>query len=299
MPNEDLTLEERDLYYGGEIGDFTDPHENTPCRSLVAGQYTDDTQLILAVTESLIESNGFNPESLRQKLIEWYDTKDDGRYRGEATKQGILNMKNGVPWYMAGVDKAGCGSATRAIPFGLYYYFDINKAVEYARMASCMTHRHALAKDGAACIAATIVNLVNGNIPKINELQDIVTTNEFKMKLDDVQRCLRKQANPEEAIQVLGNSSIVHETVCLSLFHFLSRVSDFALAVKNAANSVASRKKGDTDSIGCLAGGMSGAYNSLEAIPAKWARKVEDTARLKRAARQLYRAADIGKVPPL
>ena len=121
MPNEDLTQEERDRYYGGEIQDFKNPNENSPCRNLRAGQHTDDTQLIIATAESLIESGGFNPGSLKNKLIDWLDMRDDGRYRGEATKQGIMNLKKGVSWRKAGVNKSGCGSSTRSIPFGLFY----------------------------------------------------------------------------------------------------------------------------------------------------------------------------------
>jgi len=289
MPNEDLTLEERDLYYGGEIRDFTDPHKNTPCRFLKAGQYTDDTQLILAIAESIIESKGFNPDSISRRLVVWLDTEDGNRYRGEATRQGIQNLKEGVPWQEAGIDKAGCGSATRAIPFGLYYS-DVNEAIKYARLSSCMTHNNDVAKDGAACVAAVIANLTMRQIPRLVDLQQIATTIVFKNKLDDVRRCLANCYNMDESIREIGNTSMAHEAVGLALFVFLSNTSDFEAAVRAGANAILKGKKGDTDSIACLVGAMSGAYNGIGSIPKKWLNRIENGKKLTVVAQKLFKS---------
>ncbi len=288
MPNEDLTLEERDLYYGGEIRDFVDPHKNTPCRFLKAGQYTDDTQLMLATSEALIESKGFDPDSMKRKLIQWLDMKDESRYRGEATKQGIENLKKGIPWQEAGIDKAGCGSATRAIPFGLYYYSNIDEAIKYARLSSCGTHKNNIAKDSAACVAAVISNLTKGRIVQLDYLKQISETIEVKNKLDDVERCLSNSRNIEQGIEEIGNSSIAHEVVGLALFIFWSNTSDFESAVRAGANAVAKGKKGDTDSIACLVGAMSGAYNGIGAIPKKWLNRIENRKTLIKVAEKLF-----------
>lgn len=288
MPNEDLTLEERDLYYGGETRDFTDPHKKTPCRFLKAGQYTDDTQLIIAVSEALIESNGFDPDSISRRLIEWLDMKDERRYRGEATKRGIQNLKKGIPWQEAGIDKAGCGSATRATPIGLYYYSNVDEAIKYARLSSCMTHNNSVAKDSAACVAAVISNLIRGQITQFVHLNEIAETIEFKNKLDDVERCLTNPCDIEKGIEVIGNSSMAHEVVGLALFTFLSNVSDFESAVVAGANALAKGKKGDTDSIACLVGAMSGAYNGIDAIPKKWLNRIENRKTLTMIAQKLF-----------
>jgi ADP-ribosyl-[dinitrogen reductase] hydrolase len=288
MPNEDLTQEERDRYYGGEVRDFTDPNENSPCANLRAGQHTDDTQLVIATAESLVESRRFDPRSLKNKLIEWLDMKDDGRYRGEATKQGIMNLKRGVPWRKAGVNKAGCGSSTRSIPFGLFYYTDIAQAVKSARLASCMTHNNDIAYDGCACVASTIANLTAGQLPEINSLKTLVQTVEFKSKLDEVGRCLRNSYTASRAKETIGISNIAHETVCIALFLFLSDATDFAASVLAGANAVLKGKKGDTDSIACLVGAMSGAYNGVGSIPKEWLDRVESGRKLTKVARRLF-----------
>jgi len=288
MPNEDLTLEERDLYYGGEVGDFIKPKRKAPCRFLKAGQYTDDTQLILATSEALVESNGFDPDSMKRKLIQWLDMKDESRYRGEATKRGIENMKKGIPWQEAGIDKAGCGSATRAIPFGLYYYSNANDAMKYARLSSSMTHNNGIAKDSAACVAAMISNLIKGNIVQFDYLKEIAETIDFKNKIDDVERCLINSFNIEKGIAEIGNTSIAHQVVGMALFIFLSNLSDFEPAVVAGANAVAKGKKGDTDSIACLVGAMSGAYNGVESIPKKWLDRIENGKKLAIIAQKLF-----------
>jgi ADP-ribosylglycohydrolase len=290
MPNEDLTQEERDRYYGGEIQDFRDPDEHSPCKTLRAGQHTDDTQLIIATAESLIDSRGFNPRSLKNKLIDWLDMGDDGRYRGEATKQGIRNLKKGVPWRKAGVDKSGCGSSTRAIPFGLFYHADIVQAVKNARLASCMTHNNDIAYDGSACVAAIIATLIVGELPKINNLKTIVQTQEFRSKLDEVERCLRNSYTIYRAKEIIGISNIAHETVSIALFVFLSNTSDFTISVLAAANAMLKGKKGDTDSIACLVGAMSGAYNGIGSIPKRWANRIENGTKLTTIAQRLFEA---------
>ena len=45
---------------------------------------------------------------------------------------------------------------------------------------------------------------------------------------------------------------------------------------------------GDSDSIACIAGAISGAYNGLDAIPEDWRSTVEDSAYLLRLARDLH-----------
>ena len=299
MPNEDLTLEERDLYYGGEVSDFIKPDRKAPCRFLKAGQYTDDTQLILATSEALIESNGFDPDSMKRKLIQWLDMKDESRYRGEATKRGIENLKKGIPWQEAGIDKAGCGSATRAIPFGLYYYSNANNAMKYARLSSSMTHNNDIAKDSAACVAAMIADLLKGRIGQFDYLKQIALTIEVKNKLDDVERCLSNSRNIEQGIEEIGNSSIAHEVVGMALFIFLSNLSDFESAVVTGANAVAKRKKGDTDSIACLIGDMSGAYNGVGSIPKKWLDGIENGKKLTIIAQKLFKSrTSFGNLSP-
>jgi ADP-ribosyl-[dinitrogen reductase] hydrolase len=292
MPNEDLTLEERDLYYGGEIRDFTDPHKNTPCRFLKAGQYTDDTQLILAVSESLIESEGFDPDSISRKLIQWLDMREEKRYRGEATKRGIQNLKKGIPWQEAGIDKAGCGSSTRAIPFGLYYYSNVGESMKYARLSSCMTHNNDVAKDGAALVTFMISNLIKGHIVPFTQLNEIVETIEMKNKLDDVARCLTNSDSIEKGVEVIGNSSMAHEVVGLASFIFSSNMSDFKSAVIVGANAVGKGKRGDTDSIACLVGAMSGAYNGISSIPKKWLNGIENREKLATIAKKLFEVSN-------
>jgi len=291
MPMEDLTLEERDRYYGGEIRDFVTPHRDTPCGTLQAGQYTDDTQLLIATIESIIESKGFNPEHLSQRLIKWYLEEDEERYRGEATKQGIINLMNGVPWYEAGIDKTGCGAATRAVPFGLLYYKDTGKATEHARLAGSMTHKNALAQDGSSCVATCIALLTNGELPTIETLKNNTHTLDFKNKLDDVELCLRRGFGLREAIGVLGNSSVASETVGLVLFLFLRNPLNFEEVVRYAVNAATETKGGDTDSIGYLVGAMSGTYSGIQVIPQKWTQGVENASRLRKLARKLYLVA--------
>ena len=151
-----------------------------------------------------------------------------------------------------------------------------------------MTHNNDIAYDGCACVASTIGNLITGELPEINNLKTVVQTQEFKSKLDEVERCLRNSYTTSRAKETIGISSVAHETVCIALFVFLSSASDFAVSVLAGANAVLKGKKGDTDSIACLVGAMSGAYNGIGSIPQKWANKIENGMRLTSIAQRLF-----------
>jgi len=53
----------------------------------------------------------------------------------------------------------------------------------------------------------------------------------------------------------------------------------------------AANTDGDSDSIACIAGGISGAFNGLQAIPMIWQKTVEKSFHLRDVAQRLWVAA--------
>jgi len=60
------------------------------------------------------------------------------------------------------------------------------------------------------------------------------------------------------------------EAVALALYCFLRYPNDYSKTVIRAANT-----NGDSDSIACIAGSISGAYLGVQAIPEAWIERIE------------------------
>ena len=91
--------------------------------------------------------------------------------------------------------------------------------------------------------------------------------------------------SPEEIAKIIGVSQSVYETVPMALYCFLHSPNDFEQTIINAANLV----PGDTDSIACIAGALSGTHNGLKAIPDRFKNKVEDAKMLRELGKRLVR----------
>lgn len=92
--------------------------------------------------------------------------------------------------------------------------------------------------------------------------------------------------NSKEAFQALGEGWVAEEAVACALYCFRRTPEDYVKTVLTGANA-----NGDSDSIACIAGAISGAYNGFEAIPAKWQDRVENKEGLKEIAEDLYYTA--------
>ena len=92
---------------------------------------------------------------------------------------------------------------------------------------------------------------------------------------------------PEEVLcaDVLGESWVGEEAVASALFCFCRSPKDYRETVTAAANTV-----GDSDSIACIAGSISGAYNGIQSIPNTWRTRIENSEYLHEVAADLYSA---------
>jgi ADP-ribosylglycohydrolase len=95
-------------------------------------------------------------------------------------------------------------------------------------------------------------------------------SDEFTTKLAQVPDLIDWE--PEAAYEVLGEGWVAEEAVAYALYAFWRSPYDYRRTVITAVNM-----DGDSDSVGCIAGAISGAYNGLEGIPEKWRRRVEET----------------------
>ena len=98
---------------------------------------------------------------------------------------------------------------------------------------------------------------------------------------------LRVAASPFRSTH-LQRGWVGEEAVALALYCFLRYPNDYSTTVIRAANT-----NGDSDSISCIAGSISGAYLGVQAIPEAWIERIEKADYLADLATRLEAKKDI------
>lgn len=280
-PTEFLKLEQIKTRFG------KDGIRNLP----VAALFTDDTQMSIAIAEALVKAGDKDIESImkavRDEFIKWSHLPETHtKAPGNTCLQGVAKMERGVHWTKSGIaGSKGCGSAMRAAPVGYLYQHDPDKLKEVAHATGICTHGHP-AGDAACIGAAYLVKLgLDGVSPHkmIGQLLAFTAgvSLEFDHAISKVEKCLGWE-DEEKALVYLGEGWVGEEALALALYCFLRNPESYEKVIIRGANT-----KGDSDSIACIAGSISGAYLGIEAIPAAWVRKIEKTEYLEDLARRL------------
>jgi len=154
-----------------------------------------------------------------------------------------------------------------------------------ARASGICTHGHPTAD--AACIgAAYLVKLALDGFPPeklIPELLAFTTgiSAEWDEAILKVEKCLVWE-DEERGLKYLGEGWIGEEAVALALYCFLRYYENYDKVVIRGANT-----NGDSDSIACIGGSISGAYLGIDGIPDDWCRRIEKSEYLEDLATRL------------
>ena len=258
-----------------------------------SGFYSDDTQMSLATARALIDSKSQNTEeimsNIRKRYIEWLNSPDNNRAPGFTSLNGVKNLKKGIPWKKSGItDSKSCGAAMRTAPIGIYFHNNPSKLIDVAYAASVCTHATPIAyTSGIATASLTALAMNNEHrrsmLSNLEKLGDRFAS-EFREKIHSIRGVLR-YSNPLDAINELGEGWNGDEAVAIALYCFLKNPKDYQKTVLMAANT-----PGDSDSIACIAGAISGAYNGIRKIPQKWIRNIENKELIKRISQEMYLA---------
>ena len=159
-----------------------------------------------------------------------------------------------------------------------------------ARASGICTHGHRTAV-AASVGAAYLVKLALDNVDPENMISNVLEftsgiSQEFDRAILKVKECLSWD-DEEKALKYLGEGWIGEEAVALALYCFLKYPDDYRKTVLRGANT-----NGDSDSIACIAGGISGAYLGIDAIPDDWINRIEKTDYLNALAKRLVMKKD-------
>jgi poly(ADP-ribose) glycohydrolase ARH3 len=251
------------------------------------GNYTDDTQMTMAVAESLLSRGGFDGEDVAAHLAAACDGK---RSYGPGVYSVLQSLRRGVPWTEAGgrlfsgEGSLGNGGAARVTPIALLYQDDDPACLRHcAELSASITHTHPLGREGAALLAAAVARAVRLDPAQpldttafLHDLRAMVspTAGIYREALDATAELLTRQPTHREVADRLGNRIEAPRSVPTALYAFLANAASFRDAVLFAI-----RLGGDTDTIGAMTGALAGAYHGVDAIPVEWLRVLENDAK--------------------
>jgi poly(ADP-ribose) glycohydrolase ARH3 len=256
--------------------------------------YTDDTHMMIGMAESLIEKQGFDGEHMMRRFMENY-RREPYRGYGPGPPRVFRLIERGEAWDKAaeklyGGGSFGNGSAMRVAPVGLFYDDDPSRLREIAYQSSQITHAHELGKEGAA-LQACAVAIATAADPSsefsrgafLTKLYDFTQHQVFKDKVKRMGE-LWGEKDKSKIVAELGHGIEAFNSVPAAIYSFLRHPESFEKTVIYAISL-----GGDTDTIGAMAGAISGAYLGIEAIPMKWQAKLENKEYITELAERLWR----------
>lgn len=239
------------------------------------GTYTDDTQMMIALAESLIARGRVDPDHLAQAFLGAYDAE---RGYGRGTRRVFELWRSGVSVAEAagrvfdGRGSRGNGAAMRIAPIAVCFRDDPERLCAEAAASARVTHTHAVGVDGAVVQAAAIGAALRGE-DILETARAVASTGQLRGALGAVGDLLDRERTPAEVSARLGSSADACEAVAAALY------SALAHDCFETAGPFAVRLGGDTDTVAAMAGAVTGARDGRGAIPARWLGALEDSHR--------------------
>lgn len=262
-------------------------------------RYTDDTAMAIGLAESLIKRRCIDQQHLGETFSDNFEREPWRGYASGPPTIFALVKKRGIAYTDAaqalfrGGGSFGNGAAMRIVPVGLFFY-QSRGLYEQACSSAKVTHAHPVGMDGAAIQALAIAQAARLDPEEvfpfeafIRGLIDTARTDPIKEKMALAKDLILHHVPPKEAASRLGRSVAVHESMPFAIYSFLCHPQSFEECIFCAIMN-----GGDRDTLGAMAGAISGAYLGLEAIPLAWKEKLEKLAYIEELASTLAKITD-------
>ena len=162
---------------------------------------------------------------------------------------------------------------------GFIYRNDPEKLLEIASLSGKITHSHPTS-DAASIAGAYAVKLALDGAEPADMFRPLLEvtegiSGEFTEALKGAYELAFGDLGDEEALRKIGQGWYAEETFALAYFCMLRYPDDYKKAVQTAVNIT-----GDSDSVGCVAGGILGARLGIGTVPPAWVEALEGKAEL-------------------
>jgi ADP-ribosyl-[dinitrogen reductase] hydrolase len=221
---------------------------------LRAGRVTDDTEMSLALGNSIIEQRGFRLTSAGDHFVNWMKSKpvDIGSTVRRGLRDYVTLGRTESPY---SEQSAGNGAAMRNLPVVLYCLKDWAK-FEYMSLAQGrLTHNNE---------HSDRITLVFGEM-----MREIFTSGDKLKALEIGNRLIREYPKYSYSNYKGECSGYVIDTF-KTVMHFFAEGEYFEDTLVNTVN-----QGGDADTNGAIVGMLAGALYGVNNIPSKWLRKLD------------------------
>jgi poly(ADP-ribose) glycohydrolase ARH3 len=249
---------------------------------IAASRYTDDTQMMIGVAETLAECGQLDSEHLAQRFVTNYEPY---RGYGAGTHRVLSALQQGLSWKEAATlafpdGSFGNGAAMRAAPIGVFYHDDLIKLRDAAERSASITHAHPLGMEGAVLQTLALATSVHTSGTTLDpgvfldqlraHLRD--DTGEYVQRLTRIASLLAADPPVTEVVTALGHDVRAHRSIPAAIYAFLRHPQSFEEAVQLAV-----RLGGDTDTIGAMTGAIAGSCHGVDGIPKTWIDALENS----------------------
>jgi ADP-ribosylglycohydrolase len=217
-----------------------------PYRTL-AGQPTDDSEMALALSRSIIQHKRYIAEEVLDAYRDWLQSRPVDV--GATTERGLLGMHT--------TESESNGSLMRVSPIGIWAAGDPQRAAGAAREDSVLTHSNPICIESCAGYAAAIaIGVAGGDRDAMIEAALVNASGAAREVIE------RGAAGvpPAEFEKRMGWVLVSLQNAFYRLMH-----EDFEEALIATVSC-----GGDTDTNAAIAGALLGAALGREAIPSRW-----------------------------
>jgi ADP-ribosylglycohydrolase len=271
-----------DSFFGKEdvVLAYIQKHQIPPTK----WEFTDDTVMAIAVYEQIVKNQTINQDELAL-LFASNHNKDENRGYGATARRILREIGEGNDWkslsygVFEGMGSMGNGASMRVSSIGAYFYDDLEKVKELAKLSAEITHANIEAITGAIAVAlatalATQVGLGNMNISPDEFIQSVVA----ELPESDTKSKINKglvvsySYHIETVKSMLGNGSqiIAQDTIPFAIWCAAHNLKDFEKAIWKAVSIL-----GDRDTICAIVGGIVSMSAHENTIPKLWLENVE------------------------
>lgn len=234
--------------------------------------YTDDTEMMIGVAETLIAHKRIDSEYLASRFATNFHPE---RGYGSGAHQQIVMLQDGQHYseclYKVFPNGSyGNGAAMRVAPVGLLFCHDTDRLLKESELSASVTHAHELGIEGANLIALAIATVIQMDRFDRTAFFDTIVphcrTEEFTWQMQTLQELER------DSLVTFGNSLEAHRSVVTAIQIFVdnpesfTEIMRFAIAMGN-----------DVDTLCAMSGAISGAYLGVDAIPKSLIDKLENS----------------------
>lgn len=237
--------------------------------------YTDDTEMAIALVETLQEFGQVDQDALAQRLARRHQN-DPNRGYGAGARRLLQDISSGGDWkslshqMFGGSGSHGNGAAMRVPPLGAWYADDVDSTIQQAALSAEVTHAHPEAQVGAIATALAACWVASRGQEPAEELIPWVVAridqSEVRRRLEWVSTYPLDTWAYTIASQVgCGDDISSQDTVPFCLWMSAACLSDYEEALWTAA-----RIGGDMDTTCAIIGGIIASGSGFAGIPEMW-----------------------------